>query len=357
MRWQTEYLRVAAYVEQRGVLPDLKLKEPLALWLKSQMRDWTKLSDGQLKLLWELGVKFGWREQCFIPRYLQLVEFRQKYGHCRVTDSYDKKLAKWVRRMRQDKARFPPSWIQQLDRLGFIWDVLEEGWQRHVEEFKAFVKENGHGHVPKGYKKYPTLFSWVNNIRSGNNRTSCQRREELLAIGFDFEPWSRGQHHVDQAFQFHVQNIKAFKAKCGHADVPSRTKIKEFTALVSWIQAIRQGRGKLSASQKQKLVELGVDLRPRSGRIQRASGGRNYAKYLETLKAFVAEYGHGRVSTRNPRYKSLANWLSNLRRGLYCLEAKERAELEALGVNLELQVQRKKKKQSRKSGKRRKLVT
>ena len=242
--WKFSYQLLCEYVEQRGELPDLDSKNRLATWLRDQSKDWTKLNNDRLKLLWDLGVKFGWREQYFVSNYLQLVEFRRLHGHCRVTNSHNKSLAKWVRRMRQDNARFPPSWIQQLDRLGFTWDVLEEDWQRHVEEFKAFVQEHGHGHVPKKYKKYPTLFSWVNNVRYGNSRMAKDRIEELIAMGFDFGDWDTGTTYRDRVFEQRLEDLYAFREKYGHVDVGNEHT--EFSLLRYWLQRLRRDHGRYS---------------------------------------------------------------------------------------------------------------
>lgn len=340
MRWKEGYIQLCAHIEQKGALPSVESKLPLALWLKSQMLDWTKLSDERLKLLWDLGVKFGWREQYYIPRYLELVQFQKQHGHCRVTDSHDKRLAKWVRRIRQDSFRFLPLWIGRLDQIGFTWDVLEEDWQRHIEDLQEFIGEHGHAHVPMHYEKCPSLSLWVNNVRSGNSRTGRKRRQELVNLGFDFEPWDGIETRRKRVFSEHLEEIFEFKGKYGHADIPS--KCDGFSALCAWIKDIRGGHVTLTTTQHNQLLAAEVDLRPRLGRDTRASGGRNYAKHLKDLKAFISEYGHTRVSTRNERYKSLASWLSNLRRGIYRLETKERDELEAMGVDLSLQVKHRK---------------
>lgn len=100
---------------------------------------------------------------------------------------------------------------------------------------------------------------------------------------------------------------------------------------------MRKDPGKLTGEQREQLNELGFDFRPRRGRDLRVSGGRNYQARLAELKEFVAEHGHARVSTRDPRFRTLAHWLSNLRSGIHRLDAPERQELKSLGVRLERQ--------------------
>lgn len=336
MRWKEGCIRLKSHLKETGKLPDLESKRPLSVWLRKQTLDWTRLNDERLKLLWDLGVKFGRCEHSFIPRYFQVLEFREEHGHCRVTDSYDKKLAKWVRRIRQDRAGYPPSWIQRVDQLGFTWDVLEEDWQRHIEEFKAFVHEHGHAHVPKKYEKYPTLFSWVNNVRSGSNRTSKGRREELIAIGFDFDDWdTSGITYRDRVFEQRLEELYAFREKYGHFDVGNEHT--KFRLLRSWLRRLRRDHSRYSTDQIELLKTLGVDLKREGNARPRVSGGPNYSKHLDSLRAFIAEFEHADVSFRNEHreYRSLANWIANLRKGVRYIEEPERAELESLGVRLE----------------------
>jgi hypothetical protein len=57
---------------------------------------------------------------------------------------------------------------------------------------------------------------------------------------------------------------------------------------------------------------------------------------LKILRAFIAEFGHADVSFRKDHieYRTLANWLANLRKGLRYIEEPEKVELESLGVRL-----------------------
>lgn len=239
--WQGYFQELTEYREKYGYFPDPKSKSRLAIWLYRQTRPWTRLSDGQLRQLIDLGFQFPYRERGFIRHYLELVEFHHEHGHCRVIDSLNKPLAKWVRRMRQEREKLPPSWIGRLDTLGFIWDVLEEDWQRHVADLKEFIAEHGHCRVPKGYPPCPSLFYWVSNVRSGNSRTSRKRRAELKAIGFDFSPWSIGDHHVARAFARHIPCLIEYKQQYGHVDVP--TNCKDYPALGSWLLAPLSAQG------------------------------------------------------------------------------------------------------------------
>lgn len=68
------------------------------------------------------------REDRWTERYNQLVEFKQKHGHCRVPHGYpaNKKLSWWVMNQRAERKKGEKGWLSQdrirmLDNVGFIW--------------------------------------------------------------------------------------------------------------------------------------------------------------------------------------------------------------------------------------------
>ena len=95
-----------------------------------------------------LNVPIKSREARWIIRYNELLEFRRKFGHCRVPHGYssNRKLSWWVMNQRaQYSARHQgkKSWltnerIQLLNDSGFIWTPHVKGARRgEIEEATA----------------------------------------------------------------------------------------------------------------------------------------------------------------------------------------------------------------------------
>ena len=144
-------------------------------------------------------------------RYQQLVEFRNRYGHCLVPHNWEpnRALAQWVKRQRhqyklkmknlqqEEQAQEEEGsncvdsnkWCggggtsmkrstltalrqQKLESIGFIWSTHNVLWEEKYVELQQFLKENGHCNVPSKYPTNPKLSVWVR----------CQRRQYKLLM-------------------------------------------------------------------------------------------------------------------------------------------------------------------------------
>ena len=82
----------------------------------------------------------------------------------------------------------PTVTILSLEALGFVWNPLEEDFQRALDYLKAYKAEHGDCNVPKrsnldGFN----LGMWCGNQRTGYRvgRLSQERIDALEALGFD----------------------------------------------------------------------------------------------------------------------------------------------------------------------------
>jgi len=155
----------------------------------------------------EIAVSFNnaWDE-----RYKQLIEFKNKYGHCRVPARYDEipELGRWVSHQRQNYKAYKDGRItskksleriKQLQDIQFDWSVGQQGgkmndrtWKIHYESLKRFRDEHEHCKVTQGYKDDPKLASWVSRQRQNYKLMVCgkpskmttERMHALEEIGF-----------------------------------------------------------------------------------------------------------------------------------------------------------------------------
>ena len=116
----------------------------------------------------------------------QLKAYRDKHGHCSVPMNYPGGLGTWATNQRQmaKSHALREDRRAQLDTLGFVWDMVEEGYAKRLEQLLAFHHVNGHCRVPYGYPN--GLGHWVQVQRrlAKSPEYPTARRTQLDALGF-----------------------------------------------------------------------------------------------------------------------------------------------------------------------------
>ena len=122
-----------------------------------------------------------------------LVEFKKMYGHVKVEEKFvleNFPLGSWVSAQRRGKLELEATRKQQLEALGFVWDVLSEQWEQAFACLVIFKEQNGHCLVParlvyNGFKLGP----WVRQQRTvyAQGKMSTERKVRLDAIGFHWK--------------------------------------------------------------------------------------------------------------------------------------------------------------------------
>ena len=106
----------------------------------------------------------------WIQKFQELVEFRQKFGHCLVPLEYPENpsLAHWTKRQRgQYKVKMEGKHStlsnerqEALEQLGFIFDAHKEIWETRFNQLLDFKAVHGHTNVPSNYEELPQLAIW-----------------------------------------------------------------------------------------------------------------------------------------------------------------------------------------------------
>jgi hypothetical protein len=82
-------------------------------------------------MLDDIGFSWNGNKDHWMNRYNELVEFRNKTGHCNVPCKYEanKVLGYWVSTQRYSfkKGRLSKECIAKLNKIGFAWSVCERG--------------------------------------------------------------------------------------------------------------------------------------------------------------------------------------------------------------------------------------
>jgi hypothetical protein len=312
-------------------------------WLKDvrKSKKQGRLDPRYVRQLERLG--FVWRptEQYRQEMYSALLDYRKRYGNCRVPWQWRKnpRLAYWVGRMRAAKRRnkLTEAQIQQLDKIGFAWDFeLPQEWKRiweqRVKELKAFKRRHGHCNVPCNYPLNPALghwvsslrykkkhgklteervrlldglgFSWVRNVRSLKKRGKLDEEttRRLDWLGFCWVMQQRSVRRYD--WDKMVAALTAFKKRHGHCNVPAGGR--ENSALGVWLTGVRRTKrcGQLDPQRIRQLEKLGVVWEPKK---------QLWEEMYAALAQYRKEYGECNVPHKWPKNRALARWVRTMR--------------------------------------------
>jgi uncharacterized protein YbgA (DUF1722 family) len=158
------------------------LDKALGQWNDTQRNVHTKhaMPQGRIDKIWE-------------QQYEKLVDLKRKNGHCVLPRIYeqDKSLGQWVRQQRdlQNKKTLLQGRKELLDKLEFVWNVMDPGWYLQYEKLVALKQQHGHCPVRFRSKDDSSLRSWIQYQRSLHKKnTFRQDRKELLnALDFVWE--------------------------------------------------------------------------------------------------------------------------------------------------------------------------
>ena len=104
-----------------------------------------RLDPRRVRQLDKLGFVWQPRKRYRQDFYAALLDYRKRYGDCRVPSKWPENhsLANWVERTRAAKKRnlLTKAQIQELDQIGFTWSIdPRPTWERRFTELEAFKK-------------------------------------------------------------------------------------------------------------------------------------------------------------------------------------------------------------------------
>lgn len=138
-------------------------------------------------------------------KFDELIEFRKKYGHCLVPNSFhdNPTLAQWVKRQRYQyklkqegkRSTVSDERVAALEDIGFVWDSHKVVWDERLNELLEYKRTKGNCNVPSRYSENRQLAVWVKRQRRqykfycGSKPSSMTqgRIARLEAIGFEWD--------------------------------------------------------------------------------------------------------------------------------------------------------------------------
>ncbi|ABM69340.1 DEAD/DEAH box helicase [Prochlorococcus marinus] len=282
-------------------------KEPiLGQWVQNIRQKRNSLPSEKIQELDDIG--FSWdnhHADSWKKNIILLKEFKEKHGHTKVRHK-EPVIGEWVARLRSKKIDLSPEMIQELNDIGFIWDILSYEWNEKITLLKKFKEKHGHTKVPQ---KEPILGTWTNSIRTRKHKLSHEKIQELNDIGFSWD-----NHHAD-SWKKNIILLKEFKEKHGHTKVPQKEPI-----LGTWANRMRTRKHKLSQEKIQELNDIGF-----SWDNHHAD---SWKKNIILLKEFKEKHGHTKVPSKE---SILGPWVSNIRQKRNSLPLEKIQELDDIG--------------------------
>lgn len=216
-----------------------------------------------------LGFEWNPIRSAWEKRFMELVAFQKRHGHCLVPDKSGP-LGTWVSTIRLNKERQSKSRIRRLDQIGFDWCPNETTWRKQYGALLKFKQRFGHANVPHYWKEDTELSLWVSVQRRDELKLSQERRKLLKNAGFDWNP-------NETAWRRHYEELKSFRRENGHCNPPSSK-----AGLGKWVEHQRAKAEKMPAGRKKLLDEIGFVWRPVARGLSPA--GRNAEKSKTTIR-------------------------------------------------------------------------
>jgi Helicase associated domain len=227
----------------------------LGEWVRTQRRYRHTLDTKRTQQLDSIGFVWGLHETVWNGKLHELQRFQHQPGHWLVSrnqhDAEYPGLAIWVNVQRRYRQTMDAERIQQLDAIGFVWDVLEAKWYAKFHELQRFQRQHGHCSFPREHHntEYPGLYVWVENQRSRRHKMDTERIQQLDSIGFVWD--ARGT-----SWNVMFEQLRQYQAMYGDCKVPRSYRDPK---LSNWVMTQRatSTRTKLSPDQRTKLQSIG----------------------------------------------------------------------------------------------------
>ena len=208
------HLRVPQYFESDGYRLGLKVVN-----LRQQKKI---LSPRRISILNEMGFIWNELDQKWNEFILALTAFKEREGHLNVQWKHVESgyfLGHRVLKYRAElegKNEFYKDRLDQLDKLGFIWDLNIHNWNIHFEALEQYKQREGHITVPRNNRENGLLLSkWVQRQRGYFNELTDEQKQKLLGIGFILDPF-------DSSWNKSISYLDAYIQRQGNSDVPQR---------------------------------------------------------------------------------------------------------------------------------------
>ncbi|MEO5347401.1 MAG: helicase associated domain-containing protein [Magnetococcus sp. YQC-9] len=257
--WGEELARLRRFIARQGharIPGDFPEEPELAIWAEKQrqLRHKGKLAEERVTELEQLGFIWDLEAYAWGEELARLRHFIDRHGDARIPDPCpdDPELAIWAEKQRQlrNKGKLVGQRVEELDRLGFIWDPEALKWHELCAALAGFYARFGHFDLPKEWPEEPELPAWVKGVRTAREKGKLdpERVARLDELGFIWDA-------RDAAWEARFAALHHFRQTRNHCLVPARWE--EDPELARWVeQQRREYRAKSLAPDRIERLEL-----------------------------------------------------------------------------------------------------
>jgi superfamily II DNA or RNA helicase len=305
--WEKSYSELLKFYKREGHadVPGSHEVNDISLgqWVIRQRTQRDKLSGEKQRRLDSIGFSWDPNSEQWEAAFRALTIFRKREGTVLVPAKYNEsgiRLGNWVQTQRHNRAKISADRLKRLDSIGFIWDQLQDKWERHFAALVKYHKREGHTLVPVTHAENNlALGSWVRNQRSNRTVIPAERQQKLRNLGFTWDVFS---NRWDEAFTA----LKCFKNREGHTLVPSG-HVENGIRLDTWTKNQRTQRANMDPARLRKLTEIDFTW---------DANDESWKQYLGLFHKFIKREGHSNVPQRHLEDGlKLGLWVNNLRHG------------------------------------------
>jgi hypothetical protein len=251
--WEDRLGDLAGYRKINGHcnVPRNSETSKLATWVAGQRRSYRLHQEGKtssmtlsrIQALESLGLEWKITGTAWGDRLSELADYRKIHGHCNVPVRYRKntKLAMWVANQRRSyrlqaegkKSQMTLSRIQELESLGFEWNIHDATWENYLSELADYRKIHGHCNV--FCSQNAKLAYWVRRQRKQYQLLlegkklpmTLNQIQQLESLGIDWKV-------CVTTWQDRLSELADYRKIHGHCNVPQK-----YPQLGSWVETQR----------------------------------------------------------------------------------------------------------------------
>ena len=162
----------------------------LGTWVGTQRALFDSISIERKQRLEALhGWQWNTNEEKWEQAFLQLAEYAEHEGHCRVHQKHltnnGFRLGTWITNVRAKKDTLSPERKLRLEALsGWAWSAFEYQWKIGYNNLLNFKSQKGHCQVPGNYRTTDgyRLGVWVKEQRAARDTLPVNRKEQLESV-------------------------------------------------------------------------------------------------------------------------------------------------------------------------------
>jgi len=265
--WNKRFMELVKYKEKNGHCNVPTKNGSFGEWISYQrtlFRSKKLKADRYSKLVGSGFVfedaKFTVNNEKWNRRFMELVGYKEKNGHCNFPTMKNGSLGKWVSTQRTffTSKKLKEDRYEKLVGIGFVFENARfetksgrEQWNKRFMELVKYKEKNGHCNVPR---RNGSVGEWISTQRTlfRSKKLKADRYAKLEGIGFVFEDVKFANENVKWNKRF--MELVKYKQKNGHCNFP--TKNGSFGEWVSTQRTLFRSK-KLKADRYEKFVGIG----------------------------------------------------------------------------------------------------